>query len=106
VMGDASAVVSVDAGDNTTHDAISDGQGGDDLADAGSSDVFTSPILFELFAPKTTTYGVQHIVVDSAAFSEFLDSHRGETLRLRFGAVSSSFPVMGAFDNVALHVGP
>lgn len=75
-------------------------------ADGGAVDwdVFNSPILFEVFAPTTLTYGVQHVVVDTPALADFFDSRQGETLRLRISAVSSNFPVMGAFDNVSLHI--
>lgn len=118
VEGDAGVLVS-DAGALAVNDAgglpasadagLGGGDGGSPMSGDGGGvpgdiGVFTTPILFTLFAPQTTTYGVQHIVVDGEALATFLDAHRGETLRLRFGVVSSSFPVMGLFDNVSLSV--
>lgn len=105
VSGDAGAAMPSDAGVYGSDAGLS--AIGDAAVDGGvgSPTVFTTPVLFPLFVPRTATYGVQHIVFDGEELAAFLDSHRGETLRLRFGVVSSSFPVMAAFDNVSLHLG-
>jgi hypothetical protein len=103
MFGDSGANMGGDAADGGGDAAVDAGSNGG--AGAASPEVFTSPVLFELFAPSTSTYGIQHIVVDGAALAGFLDSHQGETLRLRVGAVSSTFPVMGRFDNVSLKLG-
>lgn len=72
---------------------------------SAAGDQFTSPILFELFAP-VNAIGAQNnlspIAVSSAALSAFLQAHEGEQLRLRIGQVESTFPWQLRVDNVSL----
>jgi hypothetical protein len=85
--------------------AVTGDAGGGDAGAGNGLDVFTSPILFELYAPTLPTDGVEYVVFDDPSLASFLDSHQGETLTLRIGVVSSNMPVWGEFDNVSLTVG-
>jgi hypothetical protein len=77
---------------------------------AAGGDVFTNPILFELFAPTEATGVVGGVMTpisaDASALTTFLGSHLGQTLVLRFAHVESSFPWIAEFDNVALSIAP
>jgi len=77
---------------------------------ASGGDLFTNPILFELFAPTTAmgTVGgpLVPITADGGALTTFLSAHTGETLVLRIAHVESTFPWTADFDNIALSITP
>jgi hypothetical protein len=77
---------------------------------ASGGDVFTNPILFELFAPTASvgTIGgpLTPISADNTALTTFLSGHTGETLVLRIAHVESTFPWTADFDNIDLSITP
>jgi hypothetical protein len=69
---------------------------------------FQEPILFTLFAPVDAVAGVDGtltlVEVESPELLAFLQAQQGNTLRLRFGQVESTFPWTLQLDEVQLTV--
>ncbi|MGH1340330.1 MAG: hypothetical protein ACRBN8_02170 [Nannocystales bacterium] len=78
-----------------------------DLIDP-AEDVFDAPILFELYLPvdMVGTVGVtwEETTIDSGELLSFLQSNEGETLRLRFGHVETTFPWQSEIDAASVAV--
>ena len=78
-----------------------------DIVDPAGN-VFTTPILHELLAPQSDAGVVPNTLVlqpaDPVALTTFLQSQGGNTLRLRFGQVESTFPWSIVIDNIELSV--
>jgi transcription elongation factor Elf1 len=73
---------------------------------SSTGDVFTNPILFELYAPTASVPTVNgtmtSVSVSTAALATFFQGRAGQTLRLRIGQVESTFPWTVQVDDVKL----